>query len=581
MPSPSESVSRALRNALLPAACAAFLAGCGKGATDSTPPLPLTAVSRIDVQLTGDSLLLGDTVQAVATGVNRVGDVIVLAGTVWSSTDSSVLAVGSGGMVRARNVGTITLAAMADGVVGSRNVRVVSRPYRVTLVAPDTVELIDAIQMASQVETATGVRLGEVAPRFSSADTTIARVQQTGVGTATVRALAPGATDLLAVIGRDTTRRRMVVRVTPLRSLTVAITSRVVGLGDSVPFSVVPIDTLGRELPPGGTVLGIEPAGILRVRNGHLIGLGVGRVIVSVTNGTIIARDTLTVQTPSEFPLDIVDGDGQNPLPQRVMLSMARVAAKWRQVIRAAPAGEFVRLDVGECRNAVPVGQFITGVRVLIKLDTLPSRIAGQGGPCVIRGNGLPLLGTVSLNILNWASLSDRKLDDLIQHEVGHVLGLGTIWQRGIFAPLVNGDTAAADPIFVGTNALGAFPKLGQSRRFTGRTVPLQLNVRGHWRGDVFLGELMAPTLIAAAQPTSSVTVAALRDLGWVVESEAYEEFTLPETVLSAAVVSARVVSPRTIMTGMQLERDVLLPELMVIEGRRWRLDPNGRPRLR
>ncbi|MES3034639.1 MAG: hypothetical protein V4813_11645 [Gemmatimonadota bacterium] len=574
-------MSRALRTALRQGAFAAILAACGKGATDSTPPLPLTAVSRIDLQLAGDSVLLGDTVQVSATGVNRVGDVLPLAGTVWTTTDTSVLSVSEGGLIRARNVGTIRLNAMSAGVVGFRNVRVVLRPYRVTLLAPDTVELIDAIQLASEVETTTGVRLAEVAPRFSSADTTIARVRPTGVGTATVEALAPGATDLLAVIGRDTAKRRMVVRVTPLRALSLAIAARVVGLGDSVPYAVNAVDTLGRSLPSGGTVLGVEPAGILRVRSGHLIALGVGRVIVSVTNGTLISRDTLTVQVPSEFPLDIVDGDGQNPLPQRVVLSMSRVAARWRQVIRAAPAGEFVRLELNECRNAVPVAQFITGVRVLIKLDTLPSRIAGQGGPCVIRGNGLPLLGTVSLNILNWASLSDRKLDDLIQHEVGHVLGIGTIWQRGIFAPLVDGDTTALDPIFVGPNALAAFPKLGQSRRFTGRTVPLQLNVRGHWRGDAFLGELMAPTLIAPAQPTSAVTVAALRDLGWVVESEAYDEFTLPEAVLSAAVVSARVVSARTALAGMELERDVLLPELMVIDGRRLRLDLNGRPRLR
>ena len=559
----------------------ALLVGCGRGATDSTPPLPLTAVSRINVQLVGDSVLLGDTVQATATGVNRIGDVLPLSATVWASSDSSVLSVSAGGLVRARNVGTIRLDAMATGVVGFRTVRVVSRPYRVKLVVPDTVELVDAIQLASEVETTTGVRLSEVAPRFSSSDSSIARVSPTGVGTATVQALAPGATDLLAVIGRDTTRRRMVVRVTPLRSLRVSIASRVVGIGDSVPYAVSAVDTLGRELPPGGTVLGIEPAGSLRVRNGYLIALALGRVIVSVTNGTLLSRDTLTTQSASEFPLDVVDGDGQNPLPQRVVLSMQRVAEKWRRVIRTAPPGEFVRLEIGECRNRVPVAQFINGVRVLIKLDTLPSRIAGQGGPCVIRGNGLPLLGTVSLNILTWASLSDRKLDDLIQHEVGHVLGLGTIWQRGMFSPLVMGDSSAADPIFVGPNALAAFTRLGQSGRFAGRTVPLQLNVRGHWRGDAFLGELMAPTLVSSAQPTSAVTVAALRDLGWLIEPEAYEEFTLPETVLSAAVVSPRVISTPSILGGMNLERDVLLPELMVSDGRRIRLDVNGRPRLR
>ncbi len=565
----------------MPLALALGAAACGGGSTD-VPQLPLTAVARIDVQVDGDSVLLGDTLQAVARGVNRIGDVLTLSGTQWTTTDSSVLAVGEGGVVRARNIGSIRIEAASGGVVGARTIRVVTRPLRVTLVAPDSVELADQSFVSARVETTTGVPLAEVAPRFTSTDTSVARVVAVGVSTATIAALRPGSTTLLAVIGRDTTRRPLVVRVTPLRELTVDVPSRVVALGDSIPFTIRAVDSLGRAVPTSAVQLGIEPAGAMRVRNGHLTALTFGRVVVSVTNGVIVARDTVTAQVPSEFPLDIVDGDGQNPLPLRVRLSMDRVAARWRSVIRSAPGGEFVRLGVGDCRNAVPVAQFITGVRVLIKLDTLPARIAGLGGPCVVRSTGLPLLGTVSLNILLYNNLSDRKLDDLIQHEVGHVLGLGTIWGRGTFAPLVDGDSSATDPIFVGVHALAAFPKLGRSRRFGGRTVPLQLNVRGHWRGDAFLGELMAPALTTGAQPTSAVTVAALRDLGWNVEPEAYDEYSLPEAVLAPGAVTARVVSPRVVNTSMLLEGDVLLPEMMILSGRRVAIDPaSGRPRFR
>ena len=581
MPSSSEIVSRSLRKCLHVGALALIVAACDGGST-AVPLLPLSAVARIDVLVGGDSVLLGDTLQAVARGVNRVGDVLTLGTTVWSTSDSGVISVATGGMMRARNVGTIRLDVSAAGVGGSRPIRVVARPYRITITAPDTVELVDQIRLSSQVVTTAGELLAEVAPRFASTDTSIARVQALSIGVASVEALKPGVTELLAVIGRDTTRRQLVVRVTPLRSLSVAIVDRVLAIGDSVPFIVSAIDTLGRTVPSGEVVLGVEPFGRMRIRSGHLIALTVGRAVVSVTNGTLVARDTLTAQAPSEFPLDIVDGDGQNPLPLRVRLSMDRVAAKWQRVLRTASAGEFVRLAVGECRNAVSVGAFITGLRVLVKLDTLAARIAGQGGPCVIRANGLPLLGTVSLNILNYNTLSDRKLDDLIQHEVGHVLGLGTIWGRGVMTTLVNGGSDALDPIFVGANALAAFPRLGQSRRFTGRTVPLQLNSRGHWRGDAFAGEIMAPSLTAQPQRTSAVTVAALRDLGWDAELEAHDDFALPESVLSAPSVSARVVGPRLEPIGGSIEGDVLFPEIVVISGRKVRLDPvSGVPQRR
>lgn len=553
------------------------LVSCGTGATDATPPLPLTTVARIDVQLGADSVLVGDSVTAVARGVNREGTVITLATIIWSSADSSIGSVGAEGVLRARNVGSVTLTAASSGAVGSRTIRVVPRAIRVRVIAPDTAELIDEIQMVSVVETTAGVALPEVAPRFAVTDTSVATVVPTSVGRASVSARRPGSTDLLAVVGRDTTRHRLVVRLTPLRSFSLRVEARTVALGDSVPVVVTAVDSAGRIVPTGGTIYGLEPLGTLILRSGHLIAVGPGRVVIRAQNGASQASDTLTAQGTSEFPLDLVDGDGQRPLPLRVLLSMERVAQKWRRVIRSAPPGDAVNLQVGECRNAVPVNQFITGLRVLIKLDTLPSRIAGQGGPCVLRSNGLPLLGTISLNALNYGTLSDRKLDDLIQHEVGHVLGLGTVWAQGTFAGLVDGDSSASDPIFVGPNALGAFGRLGRSTQFAGRRVPVQLGSRGHWRIDAFVGELMAPALVASPQPTSSVTVAALRDLGWAVEPEAYEEFSLPE-----AVATGRVVSQPGVVAGPTLDGDILLPELMITRsGLKRRLDARGRPALR
>lgn len=581
MPSPSEAVqSTAWRGAVTGLVACASLASCGQGATDSTPPLPLTTVARVEVQLDADTILVGDSLSATARGLNREGTVLSLATIVWSTADSSIGSVTAAGVIRARNIGNVRLDALIGGAVGSRTVRVVPRSIRVRVVAPDTAELGDEIQVRTEVETADGVALPAVAPRLSVSDTSIATLALTDVGRARIQSIRPGTTDLLAVIGRDTTRRRFVLRYTPLRSLSVRIDARVVAVGDSVPVTLTAVDSIGRTVPTGGTVLGFEPAGTMRVRNGHLIALTFGRVVVHAQNGTSLASDTLTAQAPSEFPLDIVDGDGQRPLPLRVLLSMERVAQKWRRVIRTAPSGDFVNLQVGECRNSVPVNQFITGVRVLIKLDTLPSRLAGLGGPCVMRANGLPLVGTVSLNFLNYNTLSDRKLDDLIQHEVGHVLGLGTLWNRGNFSGLVSGDSGATDPIFIGPNALAAFTRLGRSTQFTGRRVPVQLGALGHWRIDAFIGELMAPALAASVQPTSAVTVAALRDLGWAVEPEAYDEFTLPDAVVSGAA-SPRVLTP----TGPQmlsLDGDQLLPQLMILSsGRKVRLDPRGRPILR
>lgn len=552
------------------------LLSCGTGAPDSTSPLPLTTVVRIDIETLPDTLLLGDSLAARVRAVNREGTVLSIASPVWSSTDSSVAAVSDGGVLRARNVGTMRLDAQAAGVVASRTIRIVPRAVRVRLLAPDTTAITDDATLQVEVETLAGVRLAEVAPRLAVADTTVARLLSVGTGRASIRAVNPGSTDLLAIIGRDTSRRRFVVRLATLRGLRVSIESRVVAIGDSVPFELTATDTTGRTVGSAGSVVVAEPSGRFLVRSGHLIAVGLGQVVVRATNGVQVALDTLTAQGPSEFPLDIVDGDGQNPLPLRVLLSMERVAAKWRRVLRRAPPGDAVNLKIGDCRNAVPVNQFVSGVRVLVKLDTLPPRIAGQGGPCLLRPGGLPLLGTISLNALTYGTLSDRKLDDLLQHEVGHVLGIGALWGRGTLAGLIDGDSSSLDPIFVGPAALTAFARLGRSGRFTGRPVPVEVGVRGHWRSTAFGGELMSPRLIGVAQPTSAVTVAALRDLGWAVESEAYDEYTLPDAVLAPAI-SARVLG-----STLSLEGDMLLPRLMLVPGGRMvPLGATGRPLVR
>ena len=103
---------------------------CGKGSTDAPLP-PLTAVARIDVQLDGDSVLVGDSATAVARAVNREGTVVTLSAPRWTTSDSSVGSVSVDGVFRARNVGSFRLDVLADGVVGTKTVRVVPRALRV------------------------------------------------------------------------------------------------------------------------------------------------------------------------------------------------------------------------------------------------------------------------------------------------------------------------------------------------------------------------------------------------------------------------------------------------------------------
>ena len=97
-------------------------------------------------------------------------------------------------------------------------------------------------------------------------------------------------------------------------------------------------------------------------------------------------------------------------------------------------------------------------------------------------------------------------------HEMGHVIGIGSLWTQ---APsLLVGSVAGGgtDPYFTGANAIAQFNANGGAG-YVGNRVPVA-NVGGpgtldsHWRESVMGKELMTPVRESRRQP-------AQRDHGW------------------------------------------------------------------
>ena len=84
-----------------------------------------------------------------------------------------------------------------------------------------------------------------------------------------------------------------------------------------------------------------------------------------------------------------------------------------------------------------------------------PGLILGQAGPCYFRGSGsfpnLISIGIMTFDTFDLAALSAQgELNDVILHEMGHVLGFGTLWSN--FSLLNLSATQ-----FSGANGLAAF----------------------------------------------------------------------------------------------------------------------------
>jgi hypothetical protein len=133
------------------------------------------------------------------------------------------------------------------------------------------------------------------------------------------------------------------------------------------------------------------------------------------------------------------------------------------------------------------------------------------------------------------AMQANGTLLGVIMHEMGHVLGIGTLWSsKGL---LVGANTG--NPQYVGQQGLAAYRAIAGASA-TG--VPIE-NTGGsgtriaHWRESVFGSELMTGFVGPGSNmPLSRVTVGALADLGYSVNYAAADPFTLPGGSTSAIV---------------------------------------------
>lgn len=216
--------------------------------------------------------------------------------------------------------------------------------------------------------------------------------------------------------------------------------------------------------------------------------------------------------------------------------AFAAARDKWRSAI----LGDVPAATVdGPCAGN-PISEVIDDLLILAQVVDIdgPGGILGQAGPCFVRsGSLLPVAGIMSFDA---ADLDDLEvagfLDEVIVHEMGHVLGIGTIW-NGL--GLLQG-AGTADPFFTGAAALQAFDDVGGAS-YAGNPVPVA-NTGGagtrdaHWRESVFATELMTGFLNGGvANPLSVVSIASLEDLGYVVDPGAADAYTLPAAALAAA----------------------------------------------
>ncbi|MFN0097444.1 MAG: Ig-like domain-containing protein, partial [Gemmatimonadaceae bacterium] len=198
---------------------------------------------------------------------------------------------------------------------------------------------------------------------------------------------------------------------------------------------------------------------------------------------------------------------------------------RWETVITSDLANVPFTAGAGVCNSPVALNETIDDLMITVRLEPIDGvgSVLGSAGPCFTRTTGgLPLLGTMRFDTADLANLeAGGGFASVILHEMGHVLGIGTVWQsRGLLLNPSLPSSPGADTHFTGAQALIGFNNVGGSTWTGGSKSPVE-NTQGgagtrdsHWREGVLANELMTGFLNNGANPMSQLTVRSLVDLG-------------------------------------------------------------------
>lgn len=220
------------------------------------------------------------------------------------------------------------------------------------------------------------------------------------------------------------------------------------------------------------------------------------------------------------------------PIPTDILPQLDAAVARWQQAITGnlptAPIDPTF-FNPGSCSGfgVVVNGTSADDLIVLVNIVSIdgPGQVLGQAGPCAIRGsNDLTLAGVLTLDADDLGGMSAQARTDLIVHELGHVIGFGSLWET-VFDLLT---ASTSDPRFTGSFAVAEWNALGGAGQVPVEATGGEGTARSHWRETVFGLELMTGfSNPNTTQPLSRVSIASLRDMGYTVNMNAADAFSL------------------------------------------------------
>lgn len=559
-----------MRRILTCSAAALLVAGC----SDSTAPSVATTVTIAPGSVALDAL--GATQVVRASVADQKGKAMTGVALAWTSSSSAATIVSSAGdsaVVQALGNGAATLTATAGEAAGTGQVQVAQVATTLQKVGGDGQTGGIGAPLGGQVQVQARDRLGAavagqavaftVATGGGSVSAATVVTGSDGTASTTWTLGAAGANTLTATLqGLPASQVVFSATASALAGTTLSVNAgafqaAMVGAAVPVPPSVIVRNQSGAPVA-GVTVNFMVTAGGGQVTGGSATSNASGVATVTRwTLGPAADLNTLSATVPGmAAPPAVFRGAGcsgagagfeitvciTTPMTASQRQVFQASSAKWSTIIKGDVQDAAGVIEANACGPGTPSANHTYDDLLIFAAVTDidgPGQVLGQAGPCYLRGtSSLPVIGVMQFDVADLNSLEiSGQLGAVILHEMGHVLGIGTLWS---YLGLLQNKSTAGTPLdtyYTGAGAIAGFDAIGGTTYTSGHKVPVENTggpgtMNGHWRESVLRNELMTGFLSSnAPNPLSVLTARSLADLGYVVDPAAADPFFLTMSV--------------------------------------------------
>ena len=198
-------------------------------------------------------------------------------------------------------------------------------------------------------------------------------------------------------------------------------------------------------------------------------------------------------------------------------------------IVGAVPLVDATGADPALCgaTGVAKLNETISGLVIYASIDSIDGRgkILAEAGPCYVRSSngkqdyrtsvGIIKIDSADINTL----AGSGNLQQVITHEMMHVVGFGTFWDSTSTKLLIN---YGANVSYIGAGGVAGCKAIG-GNNICATSVPVEGTqgaegtINSHWRESTFGNELMTGFLNSGTNPLSVMSIRSLEDLGYKV----------------------------------------------------------------